>query len=202
MASERQIAANRRNAQKSTGPRSASGAKRSSRNAHRHGLTKRISSANFEKQLDMLTRQIAGDTDDEATLALARIAAEAQLDLMKIVRQAAETGQFASSRNLGSNGLKKATIPWEKIELRKLKSWRPVDLSILAQQGLGVQNFAKRTQFSPVISMPTADVESRVFASGIGFRIHNFLVIRRCNFLHQIVSGTAVRHFATCMTPC
>jgi hypothetical protein len=62
MASERQIAANRRNAQKSTGPRSASGAKRSSRNAHRHGLTKRISSANFEKQLDMLTRQIAGDT--------------------------------------------------------------------------------------------------------------------------------------------
>jgi hypothetical protein len=84
MASERQIAANRRNAQKSTGPRSVSGAKRSSRNAHRHGLTKRISTENFEKQLDMLTRQIAGDTDDEATLALARIAAEAQLDLARI----------------------------------------------------------------------------------------------------------------------
>ena len=46
------------------------------------------------------------------------------------------------------------------------------------------------------------DCKFRVFASGIGFRIHNFLVIRRCNFLHQIVSGTAVRHFATCMTPC
>jgi hypothetical protein len=84
MASERQIAANRRNSQKSTGPRSVSGAKRSSRNAHRHGLTKRISTANFEKQLDMLARQIAGDTDDETTLALARVAAEAQLDLAPI----------------------------------------------------------------------------------------------------------------------
>jgi hypothetical protein len=39
MASERQIAANRRNARKSTGPRSGAGKKRASRNAYRHGLT-------------------------------------------------------------------------------------------------------------------------------------------------------------------
>ena len=84
MASERQIAANRRNAQKSTGPRSASGAKRSSQNAYRHGLTKRSSIFNFEKQLDLLARQIAGDADDEATFALAQVAAEAQLDLARI----------------------------------------------------------------------------------------------------------------------
>jgi hypothetical protein len=84
MASERQIAANRRNAQRSTGPRSASGAKRSSQNAYRHGLAKRISTVDFGKQLDMLARQIAGDADDEATLALARVAAEAQLDLARI----------------------------------------------------------------------------------------------------------------------
>jgi hypothetical protein len=32
----------------------------------------------------MLARQIAGDTDNEATLALARVAAEAQLDLARI----------------------------------------------------------------------------------------------------------------------
>jgi hypothetical protein len=41
MASERQIAANRRNARKSTGPRSCAGMKRASRNAYRHGLTPR-----------------------------------------------------------------------------------------------------------------------------------------------------------------
>ena len=38
MASEKQIAANRRNARKSRGPRSAGGKARASRNATQHGL--------------------------------------------------------------------------------------------------------------------------------------------------------------------
>ena len=63
MASERQIAANRRNARKSTGPRSGAGKKRASRNAYRHGLTSCVtSSAAVAKQLDKLIRKIAGDT--------------------------------------------------------------------------------------------------------------------------------------------
>jgi len=40
MATDKQIAANRRNAQKSTGPKSLAGRARSSRNSLRHGLTK------------------------------------------------------------------------------------------------------------------------------------------------------------------
>jgi hypothetical protein len=40
MATERQIAANRANAQRSTGPRTASGKMKSSRNAFRHGLSR------------------------------------------------------------------------------------------------------------------------------------------------------------------
>src|SRR5580692_4178005 len=43
MATEKQIEANRRNAQKSTGPRSAIGKSNSSRNNLRHGLTGHIS---------------------------------------------------------------------------------------------------------------------------------------------------------------
>src|SRR5947209_6671559 len=39
MSSERQIAANRRNARRSTGPRTISGKSRSRRNAIRHGLS-------------------------------------------------------------------------------------------------------------------------------------------------------------------
>jgi len=54
MASERQIEANRRNARKSTGPRSTSGKKRASGNAFRHGLTKPISSADFEREVERL----------------------------------------------------------------------------------------------------------------------------------------------------
>jgi hypothetical protein len=87
MASERQIAANRRNARKSTGPRSGAGKSRSSRNAYRHGLTLSITStAGSEKQLDRLVREIAGDTDDAITLERAREIAQAELDLARVRR--------------------------------------------------------------------------------------------------------------------
>ena len=87
MASERQIAANRRNARKSTGPRSGAGRKRASRNAYRHGLTLSVaSSAAVAKQLDKLVRKIAGDTDDPIILELARETAQAELDLARVRR--------------------------------------------------------------------------------------------------------------------
>jgi hypothetical protein len=87
MASERQIAANRRNARKSTGPRSGAGRKRASRNAYRHGLTLNITStAAFAEQLDKLVRKIAGNTDDAITLERAREIAQAELDLARVRR--------------------------------------------------------------------------------------------------------------------
>ena len=87
MASERQIAANRRNARKSTGPRSGAGKNRSSRNAYRHGLTVSIAStAAFAKQLDKLVREIAGDSKDAIMLERAREIAQAELDLARVRR--------------------------------------------------------------------------------------------------------------------
>jgi hypothetical protein len=87
MASERQIAANRRNARKSTGPRSGAGKKRASRNAYRHGLTLSITStAAFAKQLDKLARKIAGNTDDAIVLERARAIAQAELELARVRR--------------------------------------------------------------------------------------------------------------------
>ena len=86
MASERQIAANRRNACKSPGPRSGAGRKRASRNAYRYGLTLNITSAAFAKQLDKLVREIAGDSEDAITLERARAIAQAELDLARVQR--------------------------------------------------------------------------------------------------------------------
>jgi hypothetical protein len=86
MASERQIAANRRNARKSTGPRSGAGRKRASRNAYRYGLTLNITSAAFAKQLDKLVREIAGDSKDAIVLERARAIAQAELDLARVRR--------------------------------------------------------------------------------------------------------------------
>ncbi|MBV8419676.1 MAG: hypothetical protein JOZ26_06665 [Hyphomicrobiales bacterium] len=87
MASERQIAANRRNARKSTGPRSGAGKNRASRNAYRHGLTLSITStAAVAKQLDNLVREIAGDSKDAIVLERARAIAHAELDLARVRR--------------------------------------------------------------------------------------------------------------------
>jgi hypothetical protein len=87
MASERQIAANRGNARKSTGPRSGAGKQRASQNAYRHGLTLSIvSSAAVTKQLDKLVRKIAGDTKDPILLERARALAQAELDLARVRR--------------------------------------------------------------------------------------------------------------------
>ncbi len=87
MASERRIAANRRNAQNSTGPRSAAGTRRASRNSYRHGLTSATtSSAKCAKGVERLACAIAGDTSDVIILEHARTAAEAEFDLAQIRR--------------------------------------------------------------------------------------------------------------------
>ncbi len=83
MASARQIAANRENAKKSTGPKSDF-KKSSGKNAYRHGLSVPISTTKSEAQLKYLARQFAGNSADVRVLTLATIAANAHLDLMRI----------------------------------------------------------------------------------------------------------------------
>ena len=84
MASERQIAANRRNACKSTGPRSAAGKKRSGKNALRHGLSKPLSGVEFTREREALARQFVGDRKDRFAIELARSAAEAEHELARV----------------------------------------------------------------------------------------------------------------------
>jgi hypothetical protein len=87
VASERQIAANRRNARKSTGPRSSAGKSRSSSNAYRHGLSVSVgASATLAPQLEKLARKIAGNAVDAITLERAREIAQAELDLARVRR--------------------------------------------------------------------------------------------------------------------
>ena len=86
MASERQLAANRANARKSTGPRSAPGKKRASRNALKHGLTTPVSGAEFIREIEALARQIADDPEDRLRMLAARDAAAAQLELARVQR--------------------------------------------------------------------------------------------------------------------
>jgi hypothetical protein len=83
MATPAQIAANRRNALKSTGPKSRAGKKRASSNSHRHGLTLGTVAWAGET-VEALAHEIAGADASDAALGYARAAARAQLDLARI----------------------------------------------------------------------------------------------------------------------
>ena len=84
MASERQIAANRRNANKSSGPRSAAGKKRASKNAYRHGLFSKRARTAVTEEMEALARIIAGEASGAIAFEHASVAAEAEVELGRI----------------------------------------------------------------------------------------------------------------------
>ena len=86
MASERQIAANRRNAQKSSGPRSDQGKQRASDNAYRHGLFSRRAREEVFKETEDFARNIADRSLGAIALEQARIVAGSENELALIRR--------------------------------------------------------------------------------------------------------------------
>jgi hypothetical protein len=85
MASAKQIAANRANAQRSTGPKTAAGQLKSSRNSYRHGLSLPLSvDLQTRANIETLAQAIAGEHATEDQLQVAELIAEAQLDLKRI----------------------------------------------------------------------------------------------------------------------
>jgi hypothetical protein len=85
MATEKQIAANRANAQKSTGPKTVAGKQNSSRNAYRHGLSypMRLDPVTSAKA-DVIVHALIGEEANEEKLTLAVEFAQAQLELQRI----------------------------------------------------------------------------------------------------------------------
>jgi hypothetical protein len=110
VATERQIAANRRNAKKSTGPRSGAAKKRTSRNAYRHGLSSSsILNPAIAKRIDTLTRLVAGNSRDRFVLDHARTVVYAELDLARVrdakvalIKSISARGALHASHNTGS----------------------------------------------------------------------------------------------------
>src|SRR3954452_15340580 len=87
MPTERQIAANRANASRSTGPRSRAGRKRAAGNATVHGLSANfVSNSALAEQVEKLAREIAGSVEDPILLRYARDAAYAEIDLARVRR--------------------------------------------------------------------------------------------------------------------
>jgi len=87
--SDRKRQANRKNARRSTGPRSASGKERSARNALKHGLTVPVlRDPLLAPEVASLARRIAGAREE--LIDLATPVAEAQLHLLRVRRRRSE----------------------------------------------------------------------------------------------------------------
>jgi len=84
MTSDRKIRANRKNAFRSTGPRSAAGKTHMSRNALQHGLSLPITDLSISAEIDRLARKLAGKSPNWQRLEQARIAAEAEFDVRRV----------------------------------------------------------------------------------------------------------------------
>ena len=90
MATEKQIAANRANAKRSTGPRTLAGKTISSRNAYRHGLSGslRLDPLTSAK-IDVIAVAVAGKEVSEDRLTSATEFTQAQFELLRIRSQRA-----------------------------------------------------------------------------------------------------------------
>ena len=87
MVSSRQRQANRANAKRSTGPRTAEGKARASRNAKWHGLATPVAAHPvFQEEIVELVRAILESCGPGANLELATQVAEAQVDLHRVRR--------------------------------------------------------------------------------------------------------------------
>ncbi len=85
MTTDRQIAANRDNARKSSGPRSKEGRAVSRRNALRHGLAIDIgTNLAFHDDIERLAKLLSRSSGVQNVSEVAREAAAAELDLMRI----------------------------------------------------------------------------------------------------------------------
>ena len=133
MASEKQIAANRANAKRSTGPRSAVGKLKSSRNAYRHGLScpiwfDRVASAKVEA----LTRLLVGEGASGQQLAAAAEFVEAQLELLRIpVRREMNEKIDLNLSDRGGSQRSTATNGWPIRRRQALLQRMPADLILV-----------------------------------------------------------------------
>jgi hypothetical protein len=92
MTSERQRRANRANARKSTGPKTAAGKARVAQNAYRHGLSRFATEIDpaLGREIDTLTRLLGGTDADLHRQALACMVAVAQIALVDVRRKQAD----------------------------------------------------------------------------------------------------------------
>ena len=123
--SDRKIAANRRNAVKSTGPRTAVGRSRTRRNAWSHGLAAVHAHPSRRLEVEPLAVSIAGDSVSPDRLALAHVIAEAELELRRIEQaRIALFGELLGGTDWSDANLKPRLSPELLLKLVRLERYK------------------------------------------------------------------------------
>ena len=134
MTSDRKIRANRENARASTGPKSAQGRARASRNTLRHCLSLPVySNPGLSEEVEALAHQIAGPNANAETRLLAHRVAEAQIDLGR-VRYARH--QLLSRALSNPHYDSHANMRQKLVLIRRLLGRNPPDISLSAFEKL------------------------------------------------------------------
>ena len=108
MATEKQIAANRANCKRSTGPKTAAGQSKSSRNAFRHGLSLPLSAdPQTQAKIEALAEAVAGDSATAEQLGAARKLAAAHLDLTRIRNACAQVTSKLSTQPIDPRSVRR-----------------------------------------------------------------------------------------------
>jgi hypothetical protein len=132
--SDRKIRANRENARASTGPKSAQGRARASRNTLRHCLSLPVySNPGLSEEVEALAHQIAGPNANAETRLLAHRVAEAQIDLGR-VRYARH--QLLSRALSNPHYDSHANMRQKLVLIRRLLGRNPPDISLSAFEKL------------------------------------------------------------------
>jgi hypothetical protein len=143
MSTPRRIEANRANAGGSTGPRTAAGKTRASRNARRHRLSIPVAcDPVLSTAVEELTRRLVGDLEDAEIAALARAFAEAEVDLERIKR--ARLQLMRDLIALQTEGTSPATHKATAAAARQLAALNRYDRRARARRRLTMRAFTKR----------------------------------------------------------
>ena len=133
MTSDRKIRANRENARASTGPKSAQGRARASRNTLRHCLSLPVySNPGLSEEVEALAHQIAGPNANAETRLLAHRVAEAQIDLGRVRYARHQSLSQALSNPHDSH----ASMRKKLVLVRRVLGRNPPDISLRAFEKL------------------------------------------------------------------
>jgi hypothetical protein len=136
MTSDRKAASNRKNAQKSTGPKSDVGRRHSRRNALRHGLAVAIGTdPSFSEDIEGLAAALASGSGEQTVGEFARQAAEAQIDLLRIRRQRASRFNVAGNPGVNLEDISELNESLAKLERYERRAFSRRNRALDAMMG-------------------------------------------------------------------